>query len=145
MGNKTLTTANSAFTLAARGVFPVPFKLEGYATDDSFAVDDVSPGEVHMGVDGNLSAGYVPYITQITFMFQGDSPSLDYFDTIISAQKSQREMVIFDGTGLIQGTQEKYAMTKGFLTSFTPASSGKKTLQPRKFTLSFQNFDKSPI
>ncbi len=142
---KTLTTANSAFTLAARGVFPVPFKLEGYATDDSFAVDDVTPGEVQMGVDGNLSAGYVPYATQITFMFQADSPVLDYLDTIIAAQKSQREMVIFDGTGFIQGTQEKYAMTKGFMTSFTPASTGKKILQPRKFTFTFQNFDKSPI
>ncbi len=143
--NKTLTTANSAFTLAARGIFPVPFNLEGYSTDDSFAVDDVTPGETQMGVDGNLSAGYVPYATQITFMFQADSPTIDYFDTIIAAQKAQREMVIFDGTGFIQGTQEKMVMTKGFLTSFTPTSTGKKILQPRKFTLTFQNFDKSPI
>lgn len=145
MATKTLTTANSAFTLAARGIFPVPFKLEGYATDDSFAAEDVTPGEVQMGVDGFLSAGYIPYITQITFMLQSTSPTLDYLDQIIAQQKAQREMVIFDGTGIIQGTGEKYAMTNGYLTSFTPMSTGKKVLQPRKFTFSFQNIDKAPL
>lgn len=142
---KTLTTANSAFTLAARGIFPAPFQLQGYSVDDSFAVDDVTPGEVQMGVDGFLSAGYIPYVTQITFSFQATSPTIDYLDSIIAQQKANREMVIFDGTGLIQGTQEKYAMTNGYLTSFTPANTGKKVLQPRKFTFSFQDFDKAPI
>ena len=142
---KTLTTANSAFTLAARGIFPVPFALQGYATDDSFATDDVNPVETQMGVDGQLDGGYVPYATTITFMLQATSPSIDFLDAIIAQQKAQREAVIFDGTGLIQGTQEKYAMTKGYLTSFTPANTGKKVLQPRKFTFQFQNFDKAPI
>jgi hypothetical protein len=142
---KTLTTANSAFTLAARGIFPVPFRLEGYATDDSFAVDDVTPGEIQMGVDGFLSAGYIPYVTQITFMFQATSPSIAYLDSIIAQQKAQREMVIFDGTGFLQGTEQKYAMTNGYLISFTPANTGKKVLQPRKFTFAFQNFDPAPI
>lgn len=145
MADKTLTTANSAFTLAARGVVSAPFALQGYATDDSFSIEDVNPVEVYMGVDGKLSGGYVPQSKVITFMFQADSPSLDILDDIIAAQEQQRETVIFDGTGLIQGNQNKYAMTKGFLTSYTPASNAKKTLQPRKFTFTFENFTKSPI
>lgn len=145
MADKTLTTANSAATLLARGFFPTPFSLEGYSTDDSFSVDDVSPAEVFMGVDGKLSGGFVPQPKVVTFMFQADSPSLDRLDAIIAFQESQRENVIFDGTMFIQGTQDKTAMTKGFLTSYTPMANSKKTLQPRKFTFTFEGFTKAPI
>lgn len=142
---KTLTNANSAFSLAVRGLFPVPQALQGYATDDSFAVDDVQPGEVMMGVDGKLSAGYVPYATMITWTFQADSDSVDMFDEVLEAQKANKEMFIFDGTGIIQGTGAKYAMTKGYLTSATPMSTGKKVLQPRKFTITFEACSKAPV
>lgn len=141
----TLTTANSAFSLLVRGLFPVPQSLHGYATDDSFAAEDVTPGEVQMGVDGQLSAGYVPYATVMTFTFQADSPSTAMFDTVLEAQKANKEMFIFDGTGIIQGTGEKYAMTKGYLTSATPMSTGKKILQPRKFSITFENVSKAPV
>lgn len=141
----TLTTANSAISLMVRGLFPTPQKLQGYATDDSFAAEDVTPGEVQMGVDGQLSAGYVPYATALTFTLQADSPSIAMFDAVLEAQKAQKEMFIFDGTIILQGTGQKYAMTKGFLTSATPMSSGKKVLQPRKFTITFENVSPAPV
>lgn len=140
----TLTTANSSATLMVRGLFPVPQNLQGYATDDSFAAEDVKPVETFMGVDGLLSAGYVPYPTEISFTFQADSPSTAMFDVVLAAQVSAKEAFIFDGTIIIQGTGEKYAMTKGYLSSATPMSSGKKTLQPRKFTLTFESVTKAP-
>lgn len=141
----TLTTANSAVTVVVRGLFPVPQHLQGYATDDSFATEDVNPMEVQMGVDGQLSAGFVPYSTAITFTFQADSPSIAMFDTVLEAQKSQKEGFIFDATIIIQGTGEKYACTKGFMTTATPMSTAKKMLQPRKFTLTFQDVSKAPV
>lgn len=98
-----------------------------------------------MGVDGQLSAGYVPYATPITFVFQADSPSIEMFDIVLEAQKAAKEGFIFDGTGILQGTGEKYAMTKGFLTSATPMSTGKKTLQPRTFTITFERVTKAPV
>lgn len=145
MADKTLTTANSAATLAVRGLYPIPFVLQGYATDDSFSTEDVNPAEVQMGVDGKLSSGYVPVPKVVTYMFQADSPSLAYLDQVIATQESQNENLIFDGTMFIQGTQDKIAMTKGFLTSYTPPGNSKKTLQPRKFTITFEKFTKAPI
>lgn len=141
----TLTTANSAVSLVVRGLFPVPQRLQGYATDDSFAADDVNPMETQMGVDGQLSAGYVPYPTAITFTFQADSPSVAMFDTVLEAQKANKEGFIFDGTIIIQGTGDKYAMTKGYLTTATPMSTAKKMLQPRKFTITFESVTKAPV
>jgi hypothetical protein len=145
MANKTLTTANSALALSVRGLFPVPQSIQGYATDDSFAVDDVSPVEVQMGVDGKLSAGYVPYPTVLNIMLQADSASTAMFDTVLDAQKAAKEAFIFDGTLIIQGTGEKYAFTNGFLTTVTPMSTAKKVLQPRKFALTFELQTKSPV
>ncbi len=98
-----------------------------------------------MGVDGKLSGGYVPYPTVMTIVLQADSESVDMFDTILEAQKAGNENFIFDGTLLIQGTGAKYAMTRGFLTSATPMSSAKKTLQPRTFEITFQSVTKAPV
>ena len=141
----TLTTANSAVSLVVRGLFPVPQRLQGYATDDSFSTDDVQPMEVQMGVDGQLSAGYVPYPTAISFTLQADSASVNMFDTVMEAQKANKEGFIFDGTIVIQGTGAKYAMTKGYLTSASPMSTAKKMLQPRKFTITFESVTKAPV
>lgn len=141
----TLTTANSALSLMVRGLFPVPQSIQGYSTDDSFSVEDISPAEVQMGVDGMLSGGFVPYPTALTITLQADSKSVQMFDTVLEAQKAAKELFIFDGTLIIQGTGEKYAMTKGFMTSATPMSNSKKVLQPRKYTLTFENVSKAPV
>ena len=36
---KTLTSANSIFTILAAGIFPIPQTLSGYAVDKAFAAD----------------------------------------------------------------------------------------------------------
>lgn len=141
----TLTTANSAMTLVVRGLFPVPQNIQGYSADDSFAVADVTPSETYMGVDGQLSAGYVPYPTDLTLTLQADSPSIDMFDAVLSAQVAAKELYVFDGTVIIQGTGKKHVFTKGYMKEATPMSTGKKVLQPRKFTITFQNQAPSPI
>lgn len=141
----TLTTANSTVSLVVRDLFVTPQRLQGYSTDDSFSAADVAPMQVQMGVDGQLSAGYVPYPTEITFMLQADSPSTEMFDTVLANMNANKEGFIFDGTIYLQGTKAKYAMTKGFLTSATPMSTAKKTLQPRKFTITFESVTKAPV
>lgn len=145
MANKTLTTANSALLLMVRGLFPVPQAIQGYAVDDSFAVANVKPTEAVMGVDGKLSAGYTPYPTIMTITLQADSASVEMFDAVIANQKANNEALIFDGTLFVQGTQEKNAMTKGFLTDITPTSTAKKTLQPRTFELTWESMTKAPV
>lgn len=140
----TLTTANSALTIQVRDLFPIPQAIQGYAVDDSFSTDDVSPVEVQMGVDGHLSGGYVPYPTALNIMLQADSPSLQMFDDVLAAQVAAKEAYIFDATMILQGSNEKHVFVRGFLTSATPTSSAKKVLQPRKFTITFQTSSKAP-
>ena len=141
----TLTTANSALALQVRNLFPTPQNIKGYATDDSFAVEDVTPAEVYMGVDGMLSGGYVPYVTILSLTLQADSPSTAMFDAVLAAQVAAKELYIFDGVIILQGTGEKYIFTKGFMTAATPMSTAKKVLLPRKFTITFESCSKAPV
>lgn len=140
----TLTTANSAFSLQVAGLYPVPQSIQGYATDDAFAADDVEPAEVMMGVDGKLSAGYVPYPTKLNVTLQADSASNAIFDNILSAQVAAKELYVCNATIVLAGTGEKYALTRGFLTGATPMSGSKKVLQPRKYVITFEQCSKAP-
>lgn len=141
----TLTAANSALSLIVRGFFPIPQAIQGYATDDAFATDDVNNAEVQMGVDGNLSAGFVPTPTVLNITLQADSPSIAMFDAVLAAQKAQKELMVWDGVMIIPGTGNKYAFTKGYMTSNSPTDTAKKILQPRKFQITYQDLSKAPI
>lgn len=141
----TLTTANSAFSLQIAGLYPVPQNIQGYATDDAFMADDVTPTETQMGVDGKLSAGYTPYPTKLNVTLQADSASNAIFDNWLAAQVAAKEVYASNATITIQGTGEKYAFTRGFLTSSTPMAGSKKILQPRKYSITFEQCTKAPF
>jgi hypothetical protein len=141
----TLTNANSVLMLAVGGIFPVPQQLQGYATDDMFAAADVSPAEAVMGVDGRLSGGFTPYPTLLDITLQADSPSIFIFDTWSTAQLTAREIFIAAMTVALPGTGQKYALSRGILTSASPMPVGKKILQPRKWTITFQDCSPAPF
>lgn len=145
MAKRTLTTANSSLAMQVAGLYPVPQILAGYSTDDSFATDDVSPAEVQMGVDGRMSAGFVPYPTVMHITLQADSESNDLFDNILGAQVAAREVYRINMTARIQGTGENFALTNGVLTSASPMASSKKVLQARKYTITFESCTKAPV
>lgn len=140
----TLTSANSVLMLAVAGVFPVPQQLQGYATDDAFAANDVKPVEAVMGVDGRLSAGFTPYPTEIEITLQADSPSLSIFDTWKTVQDTARDVFFANMTVTISGTGQKFACSKGALTSASPFPTGRKILQPRKYQITFESVTASP-
>lgn len=144
MAGKTLTTANSSFTLQVVGLYPVPQIIEGYSTDESFMAEDVTTGEAQMGVDGKLSAGFIPYSTTLKFVLQADSPSMPIMDNILAAQVAAREMYVCNSTIVLQGNGDKYALTKGFLLKASPMAGSKKILQPRSFEITFENCSKAP-
>lgn len=141
----TLTNANSVLMLSVGGIFAVPQQLQGYATDDMFSAANVAPAEAVMGVDGKLSGGYTPYPTIIEITLQADSPSAFIFDTWSTAQDTAREIFIAQLTILLPGTGQKFACTKGIMTDKSPMPIGKKTLQPRKWAITFESVSPAPF
>ncbi len=140
----TLTSANSALSLAVVGLFNSPQPIQGYSTDDMFSTETVQPIQTEMGADGRLSAGYTPVPRVLSVVLQADSLSNDFFDTWDGAQQSARESFICNGSILIPSIGRKFALTRGFLTGFQAMPSAGKILRPRTFQITFESIIGAP-
>jgi hypothetical protein len=145
MALKTITSANSVFTLTVLPILPVPFQVQGFASDDAFTVEPVDAAETIMGVDGIMSAGFLPFITPQTITLQADSPSIEIFETWLSAQKAIRELFFAQGTIALPSVQKSYILTKGALKRITQISPARKTLQPQVFQIDWNDVQPVPL
>jgi copper chaperone CopZ len=145
MADKTITSANSTFTLVIPGLFPVPVQLKGYAADKSFMLDANDIAEAVMGVDGIMSAGYTPQPTKMTVTLQADSDSKELFNTLIQATKARREVYFMSGVVTVTATGETFALTRGVLTNYKQLPDHAKTLQPQDFVITWQSIDRGVI
>jgi len=141
----TLSNSNSVLMLQVTGLFPVPIEIQGFSVDDMFTVPDVVSGEFMMGVDGKLSYGYVPYEVPLELTLQADSESNLIFDTLIGAESISKDKYRIDFTILVQGTSTLYVFTNGALGTHSPIPAGKKVLQPRKFSMTYESIKAMPV
>ena len=128
MDNSTITSANSVFTLVVAGLFPAPVQLRGYASDKAFTTEAVDLAEVQMGVDGRMTAGFVPNPVKQTITLQADSPSKDIFTAIIQAMKTAREVFYISGSISLPLTGESFALTRGIMTNAKQIPDAQKVL-----------------
>lgn len=145
----TITSANSKLSLTIRssaGVAIVgPFTLEGYATDDAFAVEAVESGIAKKGVDGRMSAGFVPFVTVQTIMLQADSPSIQLFDDWMAAEQALKDKLYADGALTQPGPQKAYVMVKGVLTRYTTLAAARRTLEPVQYQITWDQVNPTPL
>lgn len=134
-----ITAANSVFLLSVGGIYPIPQQLQGYAADAAFAFDAADPVEAVMGVDGRMSAGYTPYMTQQTISIMPDSPSLSIFEAWLAAMNTTREVFYANATIILPAIGRKYTLTRGVLTSIKAAPDVKKVLQAQEFKLTWES------
>lgn len=142
--NRTLTSANSTLLIAVNLVFPIPIKIQGYSTDDMTGMDAISPKEVSMGIDGRLSAGYVPVPTTQNITLQADSQSIDFFEAWHLYEQQTKETLFATGTLIVPGAEKAYAMTRGVLTNYAPIADLRRNLQPRRFSLVWEKVIPAP-
>lgn len=142
---RSLTSSNSVFILTVPGVFPAPVRIEGYAADDQFSVDTVDASETSMGVDGKMSAGFVPFITPMNITLQADSESADLFELWLNAQQAIREILFAQAVITIPGIGKTFACRKGALKQIKLFPDGKKTLQPVSYQIHWEGCTPAPI
>lgn len=151
----TITSANSSLLINPRllgsfsGLLPavagVGFPVQGYASDDAFATEAVDTAEARIGVDANMSAGYLPHLTKQVITLQADSVSIPLFDTLVGAQDSLREVVFLDGILTLPSLGKSYVLTKGVLTRFTPIPPAKKVLEPVTYEITWNVVQPVPV
>jgi hypothetical protein len=136
--NRTITSANSILLLQVAGLFATPVRIQGFAADDLSDTDAIEPAETMMGIDGRLSAGFVPVPVNQNVTLMADSQSNDFFDEVIAAQEQARELYVFTGSLVLPATGKKYAMTRGFLVNVVKFPAVKRSLQARRFALRWE-------
>jgi hypothetical protein len=127
------------------GIVVGPFTVEGYASDDAFAVEAVEAAVAMMGVDGQMSVGWVPRITKQLITLQADSPSVALFEAWDGAQQALRDVLIADGAIAYPGLQKGYVLIKGALTRLTPMAAAKRVLEPLVYEISWGLVQPAPI
>ena len=140
-----ITSANAILTLAAIGVLSVPQRIQGFSTDDIYSVAPVSPVETMMGIDGNLSGGFLFTEKKMEITLMAGSPSNSFFDALQAAQEAAIQPVILSGMLTLPSTGLQAVLTVGYLTRYPPVPNGKKVLQPRVFEITWQDINVSPI
>lgn len=145
-----ITAANSVYMFTVVGLFDTPQQLQGYATDAAFATDASESAEVVKGVDGRMSAGFMPFLTNQTVSLQADSASAFLFEDWIAAQIAS---LASGGSGIyyanatlsIPSIGRKYTQTKGVLKNVPILPTAKKVLQARDFVITWDAISAAPI
>lgn len=145
MALKTITAANAVFILAIPGVYAAGQLLQGYSADAAFETETAEPTETQMGVDGHMSAGFVPFMTLQTITLQADSASVEVFENWLAYMKAAREVIYANATINLPSVQRKYNLTKGVLSSIVSIPGTRKVLQPRPFRITWESIDPAPF
>ena len=139
MSDTSITSANSVFTLVVAGLFPVPVQLRGYSSDKAFATEAIQLAEVNMGVDGRMTAGFTPNPVTQSITLQADSPSKTFFNGLIAAMKTAREVYYILGTISLPSTGESFELTRGILTKGKQIPDAQKVLQPMDYEITWES------
>lgn len=139
MADKTITSANSVFVITIPGLYPVPTAIEGYAADASFAFDAVDTAETVLGVDGKMSAGWVPRMYKQTVSLQADSKSRILFDGVVTAQDTARDIYRLQAVISLPSIGRSYSMNNGVLTNWKPLPDGKRVLQATDCVITWES------
>jgi len=141
----TITSANAILMLSINNLFSAPQQLQGFAAEDIFDVDDIETAETLMGVDGKLSAGFVFVPVKQGFMLQADSDSITLFEAWYAAEKAVKDKYFANGVAHFNSIGRSYVMTNGVLSGYKPMADGKKVLQPRKFSITWESVVGVPV
>ena len=140
-----ITSANAVFIISVPDALPVPQQLQGFSTDDIFDADDIAPVEVMMGVDGNLSGGFVFTAKPMSISLMAGSASNTFFDAWQAAQEASTSALVAEGVITLTSLGRAYLCTNGFLTRYKPISDAKKVMQPRRFQITWESIVSAPI
>lgn len=145
MANPTITAADASFVLSSTDFALSATLLEGYAADAAFATDNADTAETSLGVDGKLSAGWVPRSYNQTITLQPDSPSRPVFDLLVAAQDAARTVFRLNGIISMPGNKYSYTMSRGVLKNYSAIPSAQRVLQPMTFVIEWEKVQAVPV
>lgn len=135
MATRNITAANSSISCAC-AIGNINF--QGYSADSELSADTVKIVETRMGVDGQMSAGYVPAIKRFTVEFEASSSTIWHLMSLAQLTESAKTPQPVVMTITIPAVGKKF-ICSGFLTDYPPVLNIKRTLDPVSFGFDFQD------
>lgn len=132
---RTLTSANSKFSITVPGAGLAPFTLDGYAADAAFDVDSTEQSITLMGVDGQASTGFVPALTPLTITLQPTSNSIAFMEAWANAQNLVKEAFIGRAAVDIPSMERSYQIGHLALQQVQKVPKAMRILQPMTYQL----------
>lgn len=143
--NRTITSANAVLMLGVTGLYDSPRQIQGFSSDNITDMGDITQSETSFGLDGRLSAGFVYNEIVQNITLQADSESNDIFENWMNAQRQRKELYVAFGSILLRAVDRRYTMTRGFLRAAPPMPSIGRTLQARRYSITWEKVTPSPI
>jgi hypothetical protein len=140
-----ITSANSVYTITVPGIFAAPQRLQQFATDDIYGTETLKPNETMMGVDGNLTGGFVFVEVKQSINLMADSSSGAIFDQWWQFMQVLQDAYPCYGAISLPSLGQSFVLNKGFLTAYQPLPDAGKTLKARKFEITFQSIIMNPL
>lgn len=145
MAERSITSADAVFILSSADFSLASTALEGYAADAAFAMDNADTAETQLGVDGKLSAGWIPRSYNQTITLQADSPSSGIFEALVAAQDATRNVFRLNAVITLSGNQRSYTLTRGVLKNYTAMPGAQRVLQPRTYVIEWERVLAVPL
>lgn len=130
MSNQNITSADAVITLVVAEIFPSGFNLEQFEAQNIFDMGDTDQAEYQWTADGKLLGGFVYGEMPWTFHLAASSPSLQYFENWITAQRIAKSIFRVNGTVILPSLGKKYVMTNGILQRAPRMPSAGRVMQP---------------
>ena len=140
-----ITSANATLILTVENLYPAGVKIEGFSTDNSFAMDDDTIAETHMGVDGKMTAGFTPSEKSITITLDAGSPSYELLCNIDNTSKTNMTVLETSMQRTVPALGKEFSLKNGVMISGHPVPSGEKVLGNTAWTFHFGKFESSSI
>lgn len=145
MADRTITSADSTFVISSADFALAATILQGYAADAAFAMENATSAETSLGVDGKLSAGWVPRSYNQTITLQPDSPSRPIFDGIVTAQDAARTVFRLNAVITLPGNQYSHSLSRGVLKTYSAMANAQKILQPMTYVIEWERVIPVPL
>lgn len=136
-----ITSANSTIVLSCDELYPAGVQLQGFSADQSISQADEEIAVTRMGVDGHMSAGYVPAIKSITISIEPQSPSCEMLDTIYLASQTNRKPYKCTLSVNIPSLGKNLTYSNGILKGWKILPDHKNVLDPINATFDFESVE----
>ena len=140
-----ITSANATLVLTVEELFPAGTKLEQFATDQSWSMDEVTVAITRIGVDGQMVAGYTPHVKPVGIMLEASSPSHAALTQVYQGMEQKRGLYKCSLTANIPSIGKTVTWSEGVMVTGSPVPTAAQVLEPTTWGFEFAKISISSL